>query len=453
MLKNPYQLSIVTLLILTIFACKNDRINYAIISGKVDNGSQLILKASFGSKNTDKFLKLDKNGAFLDTIYTKEGLYNIFDGKNLINFYIKPSKEYVIHYDANNFKNQGMELGGNDVLFNQFYIKKSQNREFVNLTSTSEESKFREYLNAIKTKQIAAIDSSKLSKQLKIDEKLKVGYQYLKDLKLFLYYAGIKEPTEQTKRELDIDYNNEAHYQKYGPYNSLVYEHYAILLSDNEKKRKKTDSSYSKHQDVFQFYAKNISNELIRNGVIQLDAVDFFKQAKNIKKYYQDFKKYYTGKDSLFLESMLDSYTNLTKIEKGTESPKFTGYKNFKGGNNSLVDFVGKPVYINLWATWCNNCYGQMEPLKKLVKDYDNVEFLSIAYQDKEKLWRSIVAKNKLGGTQLFADESDESFFEAYGVYGVPRYILLDKEGKIIDYNAPSPSDSKLKRLLTELGN
>ena len=377
---------LVTLLLTT--SCKKKESSYAIMQGKVENVEKLILKASFGTNNSDKILKINRNGEFKDTIYTNEGLYNIFDGKNFINFYIQPAKEYIINYDAANFKEKGIELSGDNIAYNVYFTKKSQNRVFIDPTSISEESKFRTYLSKIKKNKIEAIDNSKLSEKLKIYERNKVNYEYLRNLILFLYNSGTQKPSNLTKQELDINYNNEEHFKTYGPYNSLVYEYYSIRLRNHEKKKKKIDSSYSRHQDVFRFYAAEISNELIKNSIIQLDALDYFKQAKDKRKYYQDFQTYYTGNDSLFIKNMLESYTNLTKLEIGSKSPEFKDFQNFRGGKNSLEDYFGKPIYINLWATWCGVCYGQMEPIKELVKDYKNIQFLSIAYQDKEKKWK-----------------------------------------------------------------
>ena len=51
--------------------------------------------------------------------------------------------------------------------------------------------------------------------------------------------------------------------------------------------------------------------------------------------------------------------------------------------------------------------------------------------------------KYELSGIQLFADRKENAFLEQYAVFGVPRYIFLDPQGRIIDYNAPRPSETK----------
>lgn len=57
-----------------------------------------------------------------------------------------------------------------------------------------------------------------------------------------------------------------------------------------------------------------------------------------------------------------------------------------------------------------------------------------------------------MGGIQLLADKDNESsFIQEYFIYGIPRFILLDPNGKIINYDAPRPSEEKLKTLLNGL--
>ena len=54
-------------------------------------------------------------------------------------------------------------------------------------------------------------------------------------------------------------------------------------------------------------------------------------------------------------------------------------------------------------------------------------------------------------GVQLWSGQ-DNSFQQAYQITGIPRFILIDPEGKIVDANAARPSDPKLKMLLNSLG-
>ncbi len=148
------------------------------------------------------------------------------------------------------------------------------------------------------------------------------------------------------------------------------------------------------------------------------------------------------------------------KIAKGQPSPEFKNYLNYKGGKNSLSDYRGKYVYIDLWATWCKPCIAQFPVLKKLEKEYKNknIVFISIATDDDKtahswekakKVWRDAVKKFELKGVQLFAGE--KQFTINYLVGTIPRFMLIDPEGNIVDNDAPRPGDPALKKLLDEL--
>ncbi|MDY0780825.1 TlpA disulfide reductase family protein [Tenacibaculum sp. IB213877] len=143
-----------------------------------------------------------------------------------------------------------------------------------------------------------------------------------------------------------------------------------------------------------------------------------------------------------------------TVLAKGNDSPKFANYENFKGGETSLDDLKGKYVYIDLWATWCQPCKNEIPFLQKVEEQFHdkNIEFVSISLDSQEDYfeWKEMVEAKNLGGTQLYAGD-DKTFVDAYKVSGIPRFILLDAEGKIVDANAPRPSSPKLVELLNTL--
>ena len=59
-----------------------------------------------------------------------------------------------------------------------------------------------------------------------------------------------------------------------------------------------------------------------------------------------------------------------------------------------------------------------------------------------------MIKEKELKGVQLFSANKNADFFKFYNVSGIPRFILLDKEGKIIESNAKQPSESTLDNQL-----
>ncbi|QAA82046.1 TlpA family protein disulfide reductase [Aequorivita sp. H23M31] len=143
-------------------------------------------------------------------------------------------------------------------------------------------------------------------------------------------------------------------------------------------------------------------------------------------------------------------------LSPGLPSPEFTDYVNYKGGTSSLSDFKGKYVYIDVWATWCIPCIYEMPYLIDIEKEYEgkNIEFIGLSIDRKkdEDKWRKMIVDKGLLGTQLLADnEIDSEFVRDYFIQGIPRFILLDPEGNIVSYDAPRPSEPRLKELFTSL--
>ncbi|MFV0590544.1 MAG: TlpA family protein disulfide reductase [Draconibacterium sp.] len=131
-------------------------------------------------------------------------------------------------------------------------------------------------------------------------------------------------------------------------------------------------------------------------------------------------------------------------------------YPNMNGDTISLSDLKGKVVVIDVWATWCGPCKQQIPFLKKMEEEYrgKDVEFLSVSIdveKDHQK-WADFVKKEELKGIQLFASGWDSDIVKFYNIKGIPRFILVDKQGNLVSANAPRPSQKELKTLIdTEL--
>lgn len=154
-------------------------------------------------------------------------------------------------------------------------------------------------------------------------------------------------------------------------------------------------------------------------------------------------------------------YANSVKLGKGKPSPEFLNYENFKGGTTSLADLRGKYVYIDIWATWCGPCKAEIPNLKALEEDFHgkDIHFVSISVDNidgrrgSHESWKTMVGEKQLGGIQLFADNDFNSqFIRDYNINSIPRFILLDPNGNIVDSNAMRPSSPEIRNYFKELG-
>ena len=136
-------------------------------------------------------------------------------------------------------------------------------------------------------------------------------------------------------------------------------------------------------------------------------------------------------------------------LKAGMASPDFR-YRDVNGKIVTLKSLRGKYVYIDVWAMWCGPCCAEIPHLKELEQKMrgKKIVFVSMSVDESRKAWLKYVKDKKMGGVQLNA-EGKEEFMKAYHINGIPRFILLDKKGKIVDADMTRPSDPEtLKRLL-----
>ena len=135
-------------------------------------------------------------------------------------------------------------------------------------------------------------------------------------------------------------------------------------------------------------------------------------------------------------------------------APSFD-YLNHAGGKMKLEDLKGKYVYVDVWATWCKSCIEQIPYSKKLIENYsqnDSIVFINISIDDDILAWQNFIRKKGMKGINLHSEGGvEEKIVERYGIYFIPHYIMIDKEGRIYKNGATHPSDSTTKLQLDAL--
>ena len=104
--------------------------------------------------------------------------------------------------------------------------------------------------------------------------------------------------------------------------------------------------------------------------------------------------------------------------------------------------------YVDVWATWCGPCIAQIPALEQLQKDYkeENIVFMSVSVDTDKDAWLKMLHEDQLQGVQLWADGWSE-ITRSYAIFGIPRFLLFDPDGKVISVDAPRPTSGEIREL------
>jgi thiol-disulfide isomerase/thioredoxin len=108
---------------------------------------------------------------------------------------------------------------------------------------------------------------------------------------------------------------------------------------------------------------------------------------------------------------------------------------------------------VDVWATWCSPCRAEIPALQKMEKEMEGKDIVFMSYSIDEKKdydkWKKMIVDSTLGGLQLIGDLAWKSEMATnYKITGIPRFMLFDKEGKIVTIDSPRPSNPELKTMI-----
>ena len=148
---------------------------------------------------------------------------------------------------------------------------------------------------------------------------------------------------------------------------------------------------------------------------------------------------------SLYLPLLEKNAADRQRLAPGQPAPDFA-FTTTDGKKMRLSDLKGKVVLLDLWASWCGPCIGEIPHAKKLEEHFKGkpVTFLAVSIDETDEPWMAAMKKHKLGGVHTRVDGGWKAEpMTLYGVSGVPAYFLIDKEGKLANESEPRPSNGE----------
>lgn len=150
-------------------------------------------------------------------------------------------------------------------------------------------------------------------------------------------------------------------------------------------------------------------------------------------------------------ESLVNDFTARLSTVSGQPFPEVVVLKDSLGQTFDFASLKGRYVYIDLWASWCVPCIKEIPSLRKLeaaCKDLP-VAFVSISIDQSREAW--LRRKRSLGLTGLQLHDATGRLAEALNVSGIPHFLVYDKQGRLLVYDAPRPSSPEALMLLKGL--
>ncbi len=151
------------------------------------------------------------------------------------------------------------------------------------------------------------------------------------------------------------------------------------------------------------------------------------------------------------------------QTSKGTAAPSSTDKEKFdplpsvelrdySGTEVQLTSFVGKPLIVNSWASWCPFCVNELPDFADVQQEFgDQVQF--IAVNRSESLETAKGFSDKLGVTDkmVFLLDKPDKFYRSIGGFSMPETLLVDAKGNIREHKRGPISASELRNKVQEL--
>lgn len=482
-MKENYLFMILLLMIMT--SCQTPKNREIIIKGKINGNVPENIEYTVPINNVsfilfEKKVQPDSLGNFIIRMeIEKASIVELSNGHKPYGMLIvEPNKQYNIHIDTENAE-QVFRIDDNNKgqkLYNDLYISEAD----------------------MEVEAMKFFNDTIISKiKLEIDEKEKIELDQFQELlndKLIseeffnlvqsdrtYFYKGVLSMIASIKYIINSGRDNN---QMDDDIRNMWFEVYETHPVTNPDLLRSPWFYYyvQNYLRYFEFtdtsFSRNAQEELYKQGLLQTHKIENAKEflSDSVLEYYFAASLSYTSFSKNY-EKELISLFNQFKVDY--PSSKYLPFlepeiksivafhdlkdKSFGDGvkfidtlqNNDSFDGIieglkGKKVYIDIWATWCAPCkveFAHKENLKSLLEK-NNVEtlYISIDKEERAKQWEDMIKYYNLEGYHIRANEklTKELTEIIGGRYGIPRYLLIDENGNVVNKMAEPPSRIEL---------
>lgn len=236
-----------------------------------------------------------------------------------------------------------------------------------------------------------------------------------------------------------------------------------FLNSYSQYKFKISTLQKSKYESTLNY--KALYDSISKNSeMFNEKNMDFllFENLKNIANEFSlnDFDKYYDKfvdqihNSNLIEEINKDYLMDLDFLKKETENVYLVNIKKEKFLLKDILDKnKGKVIYIDFWASWCAPCREAMADSHKLNEKYkdDELSFIYISIDKDYSKWEKASISEQLqfnSSSFLAVNYPSAKFYEQIKLNTLPRYMIYNKKGKLINTNTIAPNADRIAEIL-----
>ncbi|WP_316846225.1 TlpA disulfide reductase family protein [Pedobacter psychrodurus] len=277
------------------------------------------------------------------------------------------------------------------------------------------------------------------------------------------FYKAQKKNKETTWVMQASYYDDGYDYKKYLNHEGVMLQLDAPIfwldqyIKVNKKTADDTDKAKVLDDDLQSAYLL-VSNQNLRDAYSFYKLKAYIKATKGISFNEETekivFNNLHKIKDTAYSNAILANLQKAKTMLAGAEGFK-SALENTDGKPAFFKQYAGKYLYIDVWATWCGPCKRERPYLDELAARYKgkNISFVGVSIDNpnqKQKWLDMVKAETNNNIDQLFAG-SASAFVKYYDITAIPRFLIFDREGKLLQYDAPRPSDTKVTVLLDRL--
>jgi len=272
----------------------------------------------------------------------------------------------------------------------------------------------------------------------------------------YVYLDVLKQNNQyqQKQRELIPIFNNITDMSKINLGAYFYIESIAEGIMNTKIRRIETEKELIENMDTVNRYFNNFSRDfLLSKMMYKAINKDILIGKKTWQYYYSSCKD--NTYQSIVTNLINQQNTSALKSKRKKDNRLIGLWKNKIYTLEEVIEeHKGKLILIDIWASWCGPCLQQIPNMKKLEQDFSDkkIHFLYLSMDRDLVQWKLKSADINLieKDSYVFENFKNQSFLEKYKVESIPRYIMINQKGSVVNADAPAPDDPALKKMIEE---